>query len=202
MAAPTAPYCGTDDVAALVPQIVRSASDFSAETTPTKAAVTKLLTWCSAEIDHTFASVGFYVPYEEISGESWNTAQTYMLELMNAIGTAGMIVGPVIKPAPAMGSQRGSTDNNLLASYKNFLQSIKQDGAGFRMRYRSGSKAEQFCRAPRGPLTDYLNGYLDYTLFQTVKEYTNVVENMRDSYNMQTSKTWDHLKTKRDSLLA
>ncbi len=101
-----------------------------------------------------------------------------------------------------MGSQRGSSDNNFAASYRAFLQSIKEDGAGFRMRYRGGSKAEQLCRTPRGPLTDYLNGYLDYTLFQTVEEYTNVIEELRNTYSIQTSLTWDHLRMKRDSLLA
>ena len=105
MTAPTAPYCDSSDVALLVPQIVQMAPDFSTGTTPTKTVVDKLIVWCSAEIDRQFASVGFYVPYQEISGEDWPDSQTYILELMSAMGAAGMLTGPVIKPAPAMGRQ-------------------------------------------------------------------------------------------------
>lgn len=202
MTAPAAPYCETDSVAHLLPQLVRSQNDFSESTQPVKAVVTKFINWIAAEIDMTFAVVGFYVPYQEISGETWPTLQTNMLELMNAFGAAGMIVGPVVKPAPSMGRDSGTTDNAFTASYKAFLDSIRETGAGFRMNYRVGSRAEQICRTPRGPLTDYLNGYLDPTLFQTTVEYTNTIEQLRADYGIASSTTWDHLRTKRESLLA
>jgi hypothetical protein len=202
MSIPVAPYCGTDDVAALVPQLVDHASDFSTSTVPTKVVVTKIIGWIAARIDRAFASVGFIVPYQDISGESWDDSQTTMLELMNSMGAAGMIVGPVVKPAPAMGRDSGRSDNYYTASYKEFLQSIPMNGAGFRMNYRAGSKAEQICRDPRGPTTDHLEGYLDPTRFQTVEEYTNMLQVLRRTYNIDgTTQPWDHLQTARNALL-
>jgi hypothetical protein len=201
MTAPTAPYCGTDDVAALVPHLVRAASDFSAETQPTKVAVTRYVTWLSAQVDQAFAALGFYVPYQEISGESWPDNQTYMLELMVATGAAGLCVGPVAKPAPAMGRDSGKTANAFTTTYNNFLASIPLNAAGFRMDYRPGTRAEKITRTPRGPVTDHLLGYIDPTRFQSVEEFTRTIEQLRKKYAIDTTTSqWDHLKTLRDTL--
>lgn len=182
---------------------LRAASDFGTDTTPTKKAVDKFIIWIAAEIDMNFAKIGFYVPYQEITGEDWSDAQTGVLRMMNSFGVAGLIVGPVSKPAPSMGRDSGTADNAYTAAYKAFLQSIDTGAAGFRMNYRVGSKAEQLCRTPRGPTTDYLEGYLDPTLFQTISEYTEVIETVRYNYGIDISTpAWDHLKTRRDSLLA
>jgi len=202
MTAPTAPYCLSTDVAALVFQMINGASDFSTQTVPTKVSVSKFIGWVASEIDQAFASVGYVVPYQEISGETWPTSQTTMLELMNSFGAAGWVAGPVVKPAPAMGRDSGRSDNFYTAAYKEFLRSIPVNGAGFRMSYRAGSKAEQFCRDPRGPTTDHLEGYLDPTRFQSVSEYTTMIENLRTAYGIDIGGLpWDHLKTKRDALL-
>ena len=201
MTAPTAPYCGTDDVAALVPQLVRGASDFSASTQPTKVAVTKYVTWLSSQVDQAFAALGFYVPYQEISGESWPDNQTYMLELMIASGAAGLCVGPVAKPAPAMGRDSGRTDNALTVTYNNFLASIPKTAAGFRMNYRPGTDAEKITRTRRGPITDHLLGYIDPSRFQTVEEYTAMIAQVRKRYAIDTTTPrWDHLEIVRDAL--
>lgn len=203
MAIPKFPYCDTDDVAMLVPNMVAYGDDFSTSTAISKIAVNKFITWVAAEIDMAFATVGFYVPYQVISGETWNDSQTTMLRMMTSFGAAGMCAGPVIKPAPAMGGQGGKSENAYRVAYKGFLESIPTNAAGFRMNYRVGSKAEQICRTPRGPTTDYLEGFLDPTLYQTVSEYTTMVENIRTNYGIDLGwQMWDHLKTRRDSILA
>lgn len=199
---PIAPYCKTDDVAAVVPQLLRGATDFSAETTIKRVQVTKFIGWVSSAIDMAFARPGFIVPYQEIAGETWPAAQTHMLELMTSFGVAGMLVGPVIKPAPASGREGGKSDNWYTATYKEFLASIPIDGAGFRMNYHPGSKAEQMCRYPRGPVTDYLLGYFDNTSVQTITEYTEVVETIRRVNVVSGVWPLDHLKSVRDTLLA
>lgn len=201
MAVPRAPYCNTQDVASLLPQIVLSAPDFSPESQPTKAAVTRFVIWISAQIDQAFAALGFYVPYEEISGESWPDNQTYMLELMASFGTSGMIVGPVVKPAPSMGRDAGKSENIFTAAYNAFLASIAENAAGFRMNYRPGTKSEQITRTPRGPVTDHLIGCIDPTRFQTVDEYTTTIAAMRRMHGIDTAiQQWDHLRTVRNSL--
>jgi hypothetical protein len=202
MTTPNAPYCKTDDVAALVPQLIHAASDFTASTAIPAIRVTKFIGWVSSQIDLAFAAVGFFVPYQVISGEAWPIAQTHALELMTSFGVAGLLVGPVIKPAPAMGNQSGKSENAFTASYTEFLRSIPENGAGFRMNYHPGSKAEQMCRYPRGPVTDHLLGYLDPTDYQTVTEYTAVIETVRQIYGVGNVFPLDHLKSVRDTLLA
>lgn len=202
MAIPVSPYASSDDVAALVPQLIHAADDFTATTPIALVTVTKFIGWVSAQMDMAFAAVGFVVPYQEISGEDWITAQTHTLELMASFGVAGLLVGPVIKPAPAMGRQSGKSDNSFTASYKMFLESIAMNGAGFRMDYHPGSKAEQFCRYPRGPVTDHLLGYIDKTNYQTTDEYTATIETIRQVYTVNNVYPLDHLKAARDTLLA
>ncbi len=202
MAVPAAPYASSDDVAALVPQLIRGASDFTADTPIPITKVTKFIGWVSAQMDMAFAAVGFIVPYQEISGEDWSTAQTHALELMASFGVAGLLVGPVIKPAPAMGRESGKSDNSFTMAYKSFLESIPINGAGFRMDYHPGSKAEQFCRYPRGPVTDHLLGYFDGTSVQTTDEYTRTVQTIRKVYAVDNVWPLDHLKSARDTLLA
>ena len=202
MATPVSPYCKTDDVAALVPQLIHAATDFTATTPITSSTVTKFIGWVSAEIDLSFSATGFIVPYQVISGETWPTAQTHALELMTSFGVAGLLVGPVIKPAPAMGRESGKSDNSFTTSYKEFLKSIPLNGAGFRMNYHPGSGAEQICRYPRGPVTDHLLGYFDATSVQTLDEYTNVIKTMRRVHAVDNVWPLDHLKSARDTLLA
>jgi len=203
MAAPASPYCTSAQVAVLVPQLVRNAADFGNDTQPTKAIVTAFIGWKASEINMRFASVGYIVPLQAISGEDWPNDQTNVLALMNAMAVAGMIVGPVIKPAPAMGRDGGIKDNGFIAAYKDFLALIKQNGSGFRANYHVGSQAEQFCRYPAGPTTDYLEGYLDPTRFQTTGEYTSMIQAIRSDYSISIGNlAWDHLKAARDSLLA
>lgn len=202
MALPVAPYCKTDDVAALVPQLIHAATDFTTTTPITRAKVVKFIGWVSAEIDMAFSAVGFIVPYQVISGETWPTAQNHALELMTSFGVAGLLVGPVIKPAPAMGRDSGKSDNSFTTAYREFLNSIPTNGAGFRMNYHPGSKAEQMCRYPRGPVTDHLLGYFDMTSVQTLDEYTNTVKTVRRVYAVDNVWPLDHLKSARDILLA
>lgn len=202
MATPVSPYCKSDDVAALVPQLIHGADDFTATTPIAVATVTKFIGWISAQIDMAFAAVGFMVPYQEISGETWPTAQNHALELMTSFGVAGLLVGPVVKPAPAMGRDSGKSDNSFTTAYKEFLNSIPINGAGFRMNYHPGSVAERMCRYPRGPLTDHLLGYFDTTSVQTVDEYTNTIKTMRRVYAADNVWPLDHMKSARDTLLA
>lgn len=186
-----------------MPHLIRDASDFSPGTKPAKVVVEKFIRWKSSEIDQAFAAIGYYVPFQEISStETWPEHQTYALELMTAFGAAGLIVGPVSKPAPAMGRQSGTSDNEFTASFKRFLEMVASNGAGFRAYHRTGSLAEKFCAEPSGPMTDYLAGYIDLTLFQTTGEYTAIIEKLRRDYRVDAYTVWDHLRTSREALLA
>jgi len=124
-----------------------------------------------------------------------------MLALMNAFGVAGAVAGPIVKPAPSIGSNRGSSSNWLTREYQGMLEEVVKSGFGFRCDYRPGSPAEGFVRDPQGPITDYLMGYIDVTRHQTLSEYTDMIQQVRTRYGVSTSQTWDHMATNRQSLI-
>lgn len=202
MAAPSSPYCDSTDVAMLLRAQLDGDSDFSSYTVPTKVVVDNLIQKYSGWVDMTFAQVGFYVPWQELSGESWPTHQTYMLNMIASFGVAGAVVGPVIKPAPAMGRAKGTSDNEMTQIFKDFLGQIKENGFGFRADHRVGSPAENFVRVPLGPVTDYLLGYVDRTRMQTTGEFTAVIENTRIQYQVaQNTSVTDHMANRRRELI-
>ena len=195
MGAPTAPYCTSAQVAPLLHQLTRGAEDFSSESTPVKAAVETLIGMYAGWINMAFAQIGFYIPFQAYGGETWPEHQTDMLALINAFGTAGALQGPVLKPAPAAGGGRSTRqDNQYTALYEEFLRDIKTSGLGFRAGHRPGTKAETFILETRGPTTDFLEGYLDPTRYQTLREYTTMIQDLRDSYSIPDGGLgWDHL---------
>lgn len=201
MTAPVGPYCTSEDVAAFLLNLAPS-GDFSTNTTPTKAAVESLIGMYSGWIEARFASIGYFVPWVELDGESWPDFQGAILKLMNALGAAGAISGPVLKPAPAIGGKRGQADNVLTADFKQFLEQVSVDGHGIRAKYRVGSKAERFVHDPIGPLTDYLLGYFDATNWQTTFEYTAMVESVRNDFVVGLgTNPWDNMLSRRRTLV-
>lgn len=203
MTALTSPYCTSADVALLVPNLVKGATDFSTATTPTKTAVDSLITKWVVRVEQPFAAVGYYIPFQEVSGESWPDWQTGMLALLNAVAVAGVISGPVLKPAPAIGDRRGYTDNPFTAEFKELIERVEVDGLGFRALTRTGSQAEQFVNSPIGPMTDYLMGYIDKTHWMMTDEYTATIEDVREDYSVDSvlRRTWDHLADRRKELI-
>ncbi len=202
MTAPTSPYCTSADVAALLPNLINWQEDFSTATTPTKIAVTGLISRWAAKVDMAFAAQGYYVPFEEYESEDWPAWQTGMLLLMNSLAVAGAISGPVVKPAPAIGSKKGYDDNPYTAEFRDLLNNVKENGLGFRARVRVGSPAEQWVESPSGPITDYLLGYIDESNWQTITEYTGLIERVRQEYFVGMNR-WptDHMALRRRELI-
>jgi hypothetical protein len=199
--AATAPYCATYDVAALVTNLAPS-GDFSEITAPTSSAINRLISQYSAWVDSRFAARGYVLPWEVVSGETWPEYQSTLLRLIVAIGVAGAISGPVLKPAPAQGRTQGKADNVYTEEYHAFLREIDINGLGFRANYRIGTPAEEFVNSPSGPLTDHLLGLLDPTRWQTVGEYTDMIQGVRQDYGISRgSIPWDHLETRRRALI-
>lgn len=202
MTAPSAPYCATADVAALLPNMIGWAADFDTATTPTKTAVTNLISKWACRVDMAFAAVGYVVPFQEVSGETWATWQTGMLLLMNALAVAGALTGPILKPAPAIGDKRGYTDNAFTAEFKDMTEKITISGLGFRAATRTGSLAEQFVNSPIGPMSDYLMGYIDETNWMTITEYTGIIERIREQYYVGYGvQQLDHMANRRRELI-
>lgn len=199
MSVPTPPYCTSATVASFLSNLAPM-GDFSDVTAPPKATVDMLIETYSAWIDTRFATAGYYIPWQAMEGEGWPDHQTLVLQLHVAFGVAGAISGPVLKPAPAIGTRRGVADNVYTADYKAFLDGILEHGHSFRAKCHVGTKAEKFTRDPIGPLTDYLLGYFDATRWQTIGEFTSVVESVRNAYGAD-SLVFDALRTLRESMI-
>ncbi len=167
MAVPTAPYCETSDVAALLPTLLRGETDFTSGTAPNKATVSSQCTLISNQLEMQFQAAGYYVPFQIITGESWTTAQTNYLKLTTMFGVAAMAGAWILKPAPALDpGRRGGTGNIWQDMFNTELQKIYNPAINkttlrFRALFYPDTPAEQVLEDPRGPTTDFLEGKYD-----------------------------------------
>lgn len=202
MAAPTAPFSTTAQIAYLLLNMFpgQSAPDFTASTRPTLAMVQSVRSLISAELQATLASVGYKIPLEELSGETWPEHQTNMLALLEASGTAGLLASS-LSPAPAMVQGRGRGGVNVFtAAYKQALDQIRATGMGLRAGYYTGSRAQQWLTEPRGPMTDYTIEAEDPSKFGLMAELLKLYQNMfSDVAEMDIDWDYFYLKSTRAS---
>jgi len=199
MAVPTVPYCTSAQVALFLHNIAPT-GDFGTSTHPTKASVESLITLYSSLVNVRFAANGYVMPWQELTGETWPGHQTVLLQMMTAMGVAGALAGPILKPAPALPGQRGVADNEFTAYFNKAMDQIAIDGHGFRAAYRIGSLAEKFIDIPHGPLTDFLLDIVDASAYQTPGEYTEMIEAVREQYQVQYG-PWDQTWLRRQEQL-
>ena len=140
-----------------------------------------------------FSSVGYKIPFQTISGETWPTYQTNLLQFMSAIGSMAMATGHILSPAPALIAGRVSGDRNAYSVLiDGFRNQIRADGFRFRAQYWPGTKAEKNLATIYGPSTDFGADYWDPTRYELLRAYTNrIVEMFSDvqDYNIN----WDYV---------
>jgi len=163
MTAPTSPFSTTKQIAYLLlmlfPNSRYADPQFNnTDTSPSLAVVEQIRTFKSAELMMAFASVGYKIPFVELSGETWPTHQTNFLALVEAMGAAG-VVADAREPAPAMSGEAGPDTNKYTTSFNSWLKTIEKSGAGLRADYYSGTKAEKWMLTPRAPTTEYTANY-------------------------------------------
>ena len=180
MAAPTAPYCTSQQVAyylsMLFPGQVAVADFDDATTIPSATQIEHYIENVSAEIDMALASVGYKIPLVEWAGETWPTFQTYLLRLIATLGAAAHAVND-LRPAPATGNGRPQDQGNAyLAQYDAKLKAIRE-GAGLRIRADCYTNTPAFRRLYdlRAPMTDWSEGIVDATDFTSWNEATQLL---------------------------
>lgn len=185
MAAPTAPYATSAQVALFLVNLLKGGTDFMASTTPTKVAVDSIIGWVSSQIDMQLAAAGYKVPLAVMSGETWPTSQTHYLTLINCLGTAAFVGGHALKPAPAVApGKEGGTGNLFQDLFNAQLKIIYNRETGytafrFRADYYPGTAAEEVLVLPSGPTLDFMAGKFDPTSYQNLWDCTNMVRKVQ-----------------------
>ncbi len=192
MAAPATPYV-TSELASILLQNMFRGQVPDANTPITESVYDQLITWSDSILGGWFAGVGYKIPFLEISGETWPTFQTTLLQIMSSVGSAALASGYVPLPAPRMVPGRDAGQQNVYAvMFNSFREQIETNGCGFRGQYYLGKRAEQWCNEPYGPRTDFYDGYYDKTRYQLLKDFTD--EYMTVFSDMKAlGMDWDYL---------
>lgn len=186
----TSPYCTSQEVAYFTAFMRgQAASDYDAASQPSKTVVDFVINTIASKIDNAYASVGYYIPFENKSGESWPSYQTEFLKYFNVVGVAMMMGGNVPSP-PAIGPGRSRSKGSIFADeWSELIAQVKAIGdhqnfnmvttALLRARVRPSTGADWRLSSVAGPTSDFLEGYYDPTRFDMLRDYTR---RMRDFY--------------------
>lgn len=198
MSVPTKPYSTPVQVGYLIQNRFYAGAP-SPSTIPTGTVVEQLISWVDGMIEMAFHGTGYKIPWIEVSGETWPTAQTALLTYMSAIGAAAMAGGHILKPAPMMGPGReGSTGNVYSIAVEKMLAQVREDGFRFRAQYYEGSKAEKWIAPVYGPRSDFLEDYWDPTRYWLSRRYTQEIADVF-SEMVAMDLNWDYLFQMRSS---
>lgn len=201
---PTAPYCTSGDVYLMRHYVEDPGmSDYNLEGPPRKDVVEYWISQIASQIDMAYASVGYEIPLSAISGEDWPAHQTTFLKYFNAIGVASIIGGDASMP-PVVQFVNG---RRVSRSFYEYEWTRMVEGARGIARYqpsdtliraatRVGTAADKLLGDAYAPMTDYLEGYVDPTAMDTLRNFTNRWQGymeMQTEYNLPSA-------TNRDSI--
>lgn len=168
MAAPSSStWTSPEAVAYLMGVTLKGAAAFNDVTNPTKTMVQTFIGWIASQVEMQFSMAGYLIPLAELSGETWPASQTAYLQLVTTLGTVAMAGGYAQKPLPAVApGKAGGTGNVFGDLYNAELAKIwnpqtKATTLNFRAAYRIGSAAQIALTDPRGPTTEFMEGYYD-----------------------------------------
>ena len=180
---PTSPYCTSADVYTLLFMSQDpTASDFAAAGTPPKAKITSLIGQVCSRIDMEYAAVGYYVPFQAYTSETWPTHQTSFMTYFAAVGTAAFLGSKAMLPRAADFSKRQDQRSWYNKEWDELLDGIRQirkkysfNGAPMAIRAlcRPGTPADRALQTPMPILTDFLEGYRDPTRYDLMREFTD-----------------------------
>lgn len=198
MTAPVSPWTTSEAVAFLMGVTLKTGTNFTTTTNPTLAAVTQFISWISSQIELQFSMAGYILPLAEIADETWPTSQTTYLQLIATLGTVAMAGGFAQKPLPAIAPGRSGSSGNVFQDLYNaelakiYNPQTNATYLNFRATYRVGSPAQIACSDPRGPMTDFMEGYYDpmrhYDNYQIADKILAIQQSLGD---MDIS--WDYM---------
>lgn len=177
---PASPYTTSDRVAFFHRNLIAKNPDFTTATALPKDNVDAFIAMVCDEVDMRFAAAGWIIPFEPLTGESWQAYQSGYLELLVVYGVSAMFA-PALKPAPGYGPGRpGSSGNVFQDLYTDRLNQIydyKLNRTTFRWRakYRQDTPASRLMNDESYPKIDVIKNGLDFFRYQTMQEYTDMI---------------------------
>jgi len=192
MTVPSTPYV-TPTLASILSKNMFRGQAPGASTPVENSELVQLISWTDSILDGDFSSMGYKIPFQQISGETWPTYQTTLLQFMSAVGSMAMATGYILAPAPTFQSGRASGTNNPYAVLmERFREQIRLDGFRFRAQYWPGTKAEKNIATIYGPFTDFGMDYWDPTRFELLRAYTNRMVDVFDDV-LDYRINWDYV---------
>lgn len=192
MTAPTTPYCTWTLATLLSLNMFKGRTPtINSPIDPTTGA--QLITWVDSLLQGDFHSVGYKIPFQAISGETWPTFQTTLLQYASAMGAMAMATGYILAPAPQLVAGRTQGERNAYAILiESFRNEIRTHGFRFRAQYYNGTKAEKMLATRYGPQTDFMKDRFDPTRFELFRAYTDrMVDVFEDVQDYQIE--WDYM---------
>lgn len=191
--APTSPYTTQEAVSYLLINLFKGGAP-TVSTTPDSTKAAQAITWAASWLEMTYADVGYVIPFQDLTGETWPAHQTMYLSMVNAIGAAGFIGGHMLRPAPSIGPGKGQQFSNLYQElFDRELTAVKESkGKMFRAAYYVGTDAEQRLATPMGPRLDYTEGYYDPTRFAGIWGLTEIFDEFRVDIE-ELDLDWDYM---------
>ncbi len=180
MAIPTLPYCTSEQVALLVPNLLNTKTDFDDVTFPKKTSVDYYINLVGNQVNMQFQQAGYIYPFVELTGETWPDHQTLYLQTITSLGAAAWAAGYSLKPAPAIGAgNKLSTGNIFQDMFNQEMTKIwnrlsNTSNVRFRCMAYSGTPAEVSIMQPIGPTMDYMEGKTNPERFYMLEAYTDL----------------------------
>lgn len=139
----SAPFCLSSDVAMYHPVLLQdSLSDFEDDlSTPSKTEVDAFIVSISNAILMRLAQGGWYVPLQDLDGETWPDHQTEMLKLMTIVGVGFFISGPNISNPGGRGERKSPFQQQYETMLNDLYNPMTKVAGNFRAKYRMGTPA-------------------------------------------------------------
>lgn len=180
MTAPSSPYC-TPAVAQILSRSLYKGQNPTATSPVPSSDLEQLITWTDSQINNDFRSIGYKIPFVEISGETWPADQTTLLQFWSAAGAMAMATGYVLRPAPRMSPGRSGGERNVYAVLvEEARRLIREHGFHFRAQVYNGTKAQELLTEPQGPITDFGKDYWDPSRYELMHDYTDRIRELFD----------------------
>lgn len=167
----TSPYCTTTVMVQFLKNVYPGGDLDEVSTIPSKVDGEKAIALMSGWLEHQFRRAGYIIPFQERLNFPWPVSQTVFLELLAIYGSAAMVTGEMVYPAP-MG-RPGGTDPDANSFFTLWLKGldtiyrwdynrgIGRSISGFQAAFYDNTAAAAVMEARSGPITDFDQGYLD-----------------------------------------
>lgn len=171
--------------------------NFAPDTWPSQVETSTGILLISAQIDNAFRMAGYVLPFLPLPGEGWPISQTTYLQMLTMLGTAAMVGGHILKPAPTSRGKPLGGENSLQHLYEKELAKIhnydpirgqERANSRFRALYYANTPAAKSLAQPIGPMTDtsYL-GRVDPSRFYSLRALADLAADLKAYFDTRGS---------------